>query len=243
MLIQTEQLLSDLKLRGFSLGLTKRLEEAQSAELGYEAFLNLMLEDEKLYRSQERVRRLVKNAKFKGEASLEGFYTKPARGVDKKLLGDLSQLRFLRNGQNIVISGPTGVGKSYLASAIGHHACRNGIQTMFLRVNTLIEKFHLERAKGTYLNYLKRLTTPGILVLDDFGIRPMEASQYQDFYDLVDERGENKSIIITTQLLPENFNEVIEDPVTCEAITDRLVANSIFIKMKGASQRGKVDKV
>jgi|GEM_PF-4580698 DNA replication protein DnaC len=132
-------------------------------------------------------------------------------------------MRFIQSGQNIIISGPTGVGNSYLACALGNNICRNGFTAQFFRINTLIEKFSLERAKGTYLNFIKRLTSASVLILDDFGIKPLEPHSYQDLYD------------------------VIDDPVTCEAITDRVTANSLQIKMSGASYRQKkstqVDKV
>ena len=242
MIEQTGQLLSQLKFIGMQTTLGERLKQAQKEELGYEGFLNLILEDEKRHRHNDKIKRLVKRASFKQQASLEAFQTKPFRGVDKSLLNDLSVLRFLQNGQNILISGPTGVGKSFLGSAIGHHACRNGFTVNFFRMNTLIEKFTLERAKSNYLNFIKRTVTSSLLVLDDFGIKPLEASQYQDLYDVIDERGEDRSLIITTQLPPENWGEIIDDPVTCEAITDRILSKCIHIKMKGSSFRQRKNK-
>ena len=247
MIQQTESLMEHLKLKGMAITLSQRLTQADDQELGYEDFLNVIFEDEKLFRENERVSRLLKRAALQQKASLEAFETKPNRGVDKKILNDLALMRFVQNGQNIVISGPTGVGKSYLACAIGNNICRNGYTTQFYRINTLIEKFTLERAKGTYLNFIKRLTTASVLILDDFGIKPLQAHQYQDLYDVIDERGPDKTLIITTQLPTENWNEVIDDPVTCEAITDRVTANCIRIKMSGASFRQKkrpsIDKV
>lgn len=250
MVQQTEQLLCDLKLIGIQETFGERLKQSQKSELGYEEFLNLILEDEKRHRQNEKIKRLLKRATFKQQASLEAFETMPSRGVDKKLLSDLSILRFIQNGQNILISGPTGVGKSFLASAIGHHACKNGFVVNYFRMNTLIEKFILERAKANYLNFIKKTVTSSILILDDFGIKPLGPQQYQDLYDVIDERGEEKSLIITTQVPPENWSEIIDDPVTCEAITDRVLSNCIKIKMKGESfrqKRGsttrKVDKV
>jgi len=239
MIQQTESLMEHLKLKGMAVTLSQRLAEADDQELGYEDFLNVIFEDEKIFRENERVSRLLKRAALQQKASLEAFETKPNRGVDKKTLNDLALMRFVQNGQNIVISGPTGVGKSYLACAIGNNICRNGFTTQFYRINTLIEKFSLERAKGTYLNFIKRLTTASVLILDDFGIKPLQPHQYQDLYDVIDERGTDKCLIVTTQLPTANWSEVIDDPVTCEAITDRVTANCIRIKMSGASFRQK----
>lgn len=247
MVRQTENLLELLKMKGVQATLSQRLKEAEEQELGYEDFLNVIFEDEKLHRENERVTRLLKRAAMQQKASLEAFETQPNRGVDKKMLNSLSLMRFVQNGQNIILSGPTGVGKSYLACAIGNNVCRNGFTTQYFRMNTLIEKFSLERAKGTYLNFIKRLKTASVLILDDFGIKPLNSHQYQDLYDVIDERGPDRSLIITTQLPLKNWNEVIDDPVTCEAIMDRVTANSVKIPMSGPSFRQKrkdlVDKV
>lgn len=247
MVKQTEELLVNLKMRGALESVAHRLKEAEEGELGYEDFLNVLLEDEKLHRENGRIVRLIKKAALQQMVSLEAFETKPSRGVDKKTLNDLSSMRFIKSGQNIVISGPTGVGKSYLACALGNSACRSGISVQYFRLNSLIEKFALERAKGTYLNFVKRVSSASVLILDDFGIKPLESHQYQDLYDVIDEHGAEKSIIITTQLPVKNWSEVIEDPVICEAITDRVTSNAVQLKMSGASfrqrKRVQVDKV
>ena len=247
MIKQTQSLLEDLKMKGIMATLSQRLQEAQEQELGYEDFLNLIFEDEKLRRENDKITRLLKKAALQQKASLEAFQTKPHRGVDKKMLNDLALMRFVRNGQNIIISGPTGVGKSYLACAIGNNVCRNGFTAQFYRLNTLIEKFRLERAKGSYLHFIKRLVSVSVLIIDDFGIKPLEPHQYQDLYDVVDERGIDGSTIMTTQLPVANWSEVIEDPVICEAITDRLMSGCIKIRMSGESFRqknkGEIDKV
>ncbi len=237
MIKQTENLLEILKMRGVLATLSQRLKEAEEQDLGYEDFLNVIFEDEKIHRDNQKVLRLIKRAALKQKASLEAFETKPSRGVDRRVLSDLALMRFAQRGQNIIISGPTGVGKSYLACAIGNHACRQGFSTQFFRMNTLVEKFNLERAQGTYLNFLKRLKSISILVLDDFGIKPLTSSQYQDLYDVIDERGPDLSLILTTQLPIKNWSEVIGDPIVCEAIMDRITSQAIKIAMSGSSFR------
>ncbi len=237
MIKQTENLLEILKMRGVLATLSQRLKEAEEQDLGYEDFLNVIFEDEKIHRENQKVSRLIKRAALQQKASLEAFETKSNRGVDRRVLSDLALMRFAQRGQNIIISGPTGVGKSYLACAIGNHACRQGFSTQFFRMNTLVEKFNLERAQGTYLNFLKRLKSVSILVLDDFGIKPLTSNQYQDLYDVIDERGPDLSLILTTQLPIKNWSEVIEDPIVCEAIMDRITSQAIKIAMSGSSFR------
>ncbi len=238
----TETLMKELKLYGAHACFEARLKQAQKEKAGYEVFLNLILHDEKEYRKNARVKRLVKRACFRQNACLEGLDNAAQRGVDKTLLQDLATGRFIREGTNILIKGPTGVGKSYLATAIGNHVCRLGLSVAFFRMNALIEKLSLERAKANYLNFLKRVVNFDLLILDDFGIKELQSEQYQDLYDIIDERGDGKSLVLTTQLPAQNWNEVIGDPVSCEAITDRVVSRAITITMKGGSYRKKLTK-
>jgi len=233
----TENLLNNLRLFGIRDGYLQRIKQATTDQMSYEEFLNLALHDEKEYRHNAKIKRLLHRAAFKQSASLEAIDFSPSRGLSKKLVNELAVGRFVDQGNNIIISGPTGVGKSFLANAIGTNLCRQGKAVSFYRMNSLIERIRLERAKGTYLNLLRKICTFELLILDDFGIKPLEAQEYQDVYDILDERGDEKSVIITTQVPPENWNEIISDPVTCEAITDRIVSQSISIKMKGESYR------
>jgi DNA replication protein DnaC len=141
--------LLDLKLHGIREVLNNRLSQARSRGLGYEEFLSMLLQDEAEYRRNTRIRRLLKVAAFKQPASLEDLDFTVPRGLDKKVLRDIGGGRFILDGINIIILGPTGVGKSYLASAIGNAACRSGHTTLFFRMNALIEQMLLARAKGT----------------------------------------------------------------------------------------------
>ena len=235
--IPIENLLRELRLHGMLESLTRRLKEAEAEGLASEDFLGCLLHDEIEYRSNARVKRLLRSAAFRQAASLEGLDYSAARGLDKKRIADLAGCRFIRDGVSILVLGPTGAGKTYLASAIGNAACRRGHTTLFYRLNNLIEQMALARAKGTYLNLVRRLAVAEVLILDDFGIKPLQPQQYQDLYDVIDERGEGKSTIITSQLPPANWSEIIADPVSCEAITDRLASRAIIIEMKGESQR------
>jgi DNA replication protein DnaC len=235
----TQTHLEALRLHGVQLSLASRLQQAQNDGAGFEQFLGWLLEDEVRHRQNARIARLIRGAGFRSAASCEGIDFTAKRNLDRKTVQDLSTSRFIRDGLNVLIAGPCGVGKTHLATAIGNSACRNGHSTLFFRMNSLVEKLAVVRAQGTYLNFLRRVAGADCLILDDFGIKPLAAQQLQDLYDILDERSEGKSTVVTTQLPVANWPEVIPDPVTCEAITDRLVSRAISVVMKGESYRKK----
>jgi DNA replication protein DnaC len=233
----------ELSLKGVRETLSRRVKEALDSDLDYEGFLNLILFDELQFRKDLRQQRLVKAAGFRTQASLEGITYEKIRNFDKKTIQEIARMHFLDDGINIIIHGATGVGKTYLSTAIGNHVCRNGRSTIFVKMNLLLEKIALARIEGTYLNLLKRVRATDLLIIDDFGIKALTEQQFQDFYDVLDERDNGKSTIITTQLPPENWNEVIPDPLVCEAISDRLTARSMKLLVKGPSKRSEKSKV
>jgi DNA replication protein DnaC len=232
-----ESQLVELKLSGIKASLTRRLEEARQTSLSHVEFLNLVLQDEITNRKNARICRLQRNAGFRSQASCEGIDFTFPRGLNKRTIQDIVRGDYIDHGKNLLIFGPTGVGKTHIATAIGNSACRGGRSVLFLRMNTLIERIAISRAQGTWLNFLKKLSAPEILILDDFGIKPLCPQQFQDLYDVIDERGEGKSLIITSQVPVANWSEVISDPVVCEAITDRIVHKSEIVQLEGESYR------
>jgi DNA replication protein DnaC len=233
----TQNHLEALRLHGIRLSLANRLREAQNDGQGLEQFLGHLLDDEIQHRKNSRVARLIRTAGFRSQAACENIDFTAKRNLDRKIVQDLSTSRFIRDGLNVLISGPCGVGKTHLATAIGNSACRNGFSTLFFRMNTLLEKLLVVRAQGTYLSFLKRVAGVDCLLLDDFGLKPLAPTQHQDLYDILDERSNGKATIVTTQLPVANWQEAIPDPVTCEAITDRLVSRAIRVELHGESYR------
>ena len=153
------------------------------------------------------------------------------------------ELRFLREPRNVLILGPTGVGKTFLATAIGNHACRVGFSCLFVGVNVLVERLTLARADGTFLKYRDRLVKTDVLILDDLGIRTLPPETIQDLYDILEERYQTRSTIITSQLPLANWKEVIDDAVALETILDRLIHGAVKIELSGESYRKKRAKV
>lgn len=232
----------ELSLKGMRENLSRRIKEALDSDLDYEGFMNLVLFDEVQYRQNARRARLLKAAGFRTQANLESVTYEKIRNFEKKTIQEIAKLRFIDDGTNILIFGATGVGKTFLATAIGNHVCRCGRTVIFMKMNLLLEKLALARAEGTYLNFLKRISATDLLIVDDFGIKALTEQQFQDFYDVLGERESGKSTIVTTQLPAENWNEVIQDALVCEAISDRLTAQAIKLNIKGPSKRGEKKK-
>lgn len=243
MIEETKNTLARLKFHGMLATLDLRLTEATSHGWGHSEFLGALITDEKTYRDNQATSRRIRGAHFRTEASFEQFDLTAKRNVGKTIVQDLMELRFLREPRNVLILGPTGVGKTFLATAIGNHACRVGFSCLFVGVNVLVERITLARADGTFLKYRDRLVKADVLILDDLGIRTLPPETIQDLYDILEERYQTRSTIITSQLPLANWKEVIDDAVALEAILDRLIHGAVKIELSGESYRKKRAKV
>jgi len=242
MIEQTKKILSELKCHGMLSSLDLRLTEATSNGWGHSEFLSALSTDEKSYRDNRKTARRIKAAQFRTDASLERFDFTVRRSIVKTQIQDLMELRFLREPRNILILGQTGVGKTFLATAIGNHACRSGFTTLFIGVNHLIDRLALARADGTFLNFRDKLIRADLLILDDLGLKILPPETVQDLYDVLEERYQSKSTMITSQLPVANWKEVIEDAVVLEAILDRLIHGAVTLQVEGESYRKKLRK-
>lgn len=237
MIEQTKNTLAQLKLHGALSTLDLRLNEATSNGWSHADLIAALVTDEKHYRDQQKTKRLLKTARFRTDACFERLDLSAKRNITKTQVQDLMELKFLKDPRNVIVLGPTGVGKTFLATAIGNHACRHGHSCVFIGVNLLIERLAMSRADGTYLKYRDRLIKADLLILDDLGIKRLPTETIQDLYDLLEERYGKKATIITSQLPFENWKEVIDDPVAFEAIMDRLINSSVKLTLKGESYR------
>lgn len=243
MIEETKNALGRMKFHGMLATLDIRLTEATSHGWGHGEFLSALITDEKTYRDNQATSRRIKGAQFRTEASFEHFDFTAKRSIGRTQIQDLMELRFLREPRNVLILGPTGVGKTFLATAIGNHVCRSGFSCLFVGVNLLIEKITLARADGTFMKYRDRLAKADILILDDLGIKTLPPETVQDLYDILEERYQTRSTIITSQLPLTNWKEVIEDAVALEAILDRLIHGAVRIDLTGESYRKKRAKI
>jgi DNA replication protein DnaC len=233
--------LNKLKMTGLKESLDYRLKEAIKSNLSYQEFLSLILEDEVLYRSNRRSEMLKRRAKFKDQATLESFEADPKRGVSRSMVKQLQTLQFMASFENIVLFGNTGAGKSYLAQAIGHAACHSGREACFIPMNYLFSQIKAAEKAGTYLSYLKRLGQVPLLILDDFGLRSYTHHEATLLYQILEDRYQRGSTIITTQTRPEGWKDLFEDPVIAESIIDRILPCSHQIEFKSTADSYRVN--
>lgn len=240
----TNNQLHQLRLWGMTKTLPTRLQEGQQEKWSYSEFLNGLLLDEIRYREQKSSEGRLRKAKFRSQADFDHFDYALRRSLSKTQVKELQELTFMKSHQNLLLLGPTGVGKTFVATAIGHQACMEGHTVLFEGMNCLIETIRLHRMAGTFLRHRKKLIEADLLIIDDLGIKPLDGVMVQDLYDLLEERYLKKSTIITSQLPVTNWKEVITDPVVFEAIVDR-VAHGYMIEITGESYRKRrgVDKV
>ena len=235
---QTIRKLNALKLFGMAQSFERRHNQPDHRDLTAEDFLGLLIDDETLYRQNKRQTRLLQAAHLKiTNACLEGIDYEPPRGLMKSKVLALQNTEWIESHQNILMTGPTGVGKSYLACAFAQWACRQGCSTLYTRWPRLLGDMLAARGEGNYLKYLKKLTQVEVLVIDDFGLNALTESDRKDFMEIVEDRHMTASTIIVSQLPLSHWHEYIGDATIADAICDRLFQLANKFEMKGGSMR------
>lgn len=201
--------------------------------------LQLLIQAEKDQRWTNRYGRLIKNAGFRYQATLDQLDTSKQRGLDTSQINNLSVGTYLKNGEAILISGCAGVGKSFLASAFGHQACRQGHAVAYYNVQKLMNQLKVARLDGSFLKSMERLAKVDLLILDDFGLTPMDSNQQNDFMELIEDRHARRSSIIASQLPVSAWFDIFPEATVADAILDRIVHTSHRIELKGDSLRKK----
>ena len=228
-----------MKLYGMLKTLDLRLSESVSQNWGTADFLSALITDEKSYRSMAQINRRLKSAGFRTQSTFETLDYTAKRTLTKSQVKDLMQLQFIKvSPQNLMIVGPTGVGKTFLATAIGNHACRHGHTTIFMGVSVFIERMMMARSDGTYLRLRDRLIKTDLLIIDDIGLKKLPALIVQDLHDLLEERQE-KCTLITSQLPLKNWSEIIDDELALDTVVDKLKHGSLHMILEGDSYRKK----
>jgi len=235
---QTISKLNDMKLTGMAKAYQDRRIKPDHKDLSFDEFFGILVDDEHIYRKNKRLKRLLKRAKFKiSSACLEEIDYRQQRGLQKTRVVNLQNASWLENHQNILITGPTGVGKTYLACAFGNWACRNGFTTAYFRWPRLFGDILASKGEGNYLKHLKKLAKTNLLIIDDFGINSLSDNDRKDFLEIVEDRYMAGSTVFTSQMPVKEWHEFIGDPTIADAVMDRILHVSHKFDLKGGSMR------
>jgi DNA replication protein DnaC len=237
MMQQTLDRLYDLKLKGMAGALEDQLRRGHASELSFEERLTLLVEQQWMLREQQRTGRRLKSACLKQNACAEDIDYRHPRGLDRGVMEDLLTCSWIRTRRNVILTGATGLGKTWLACALADRACRGGLTAQYYRVMRLTTELALARADGSYLKLLDRLARVELLVLDDWGLSPLEGQAQHDLLELVDDRAGKRSMLVTSQLPVSKWHVTVGDPSVADALLDRIIGTAQQIALKGRSMR------
>ena len=217
----TLDLLHELRLAGMAQAFQEQTAMPDLGELSFEDRLSLLLEREKTDREQRRYQRLKGHAKLHLDATIEDLNFKAPRGLDRSLVLRLASGQWISDGQTVLVTGATGSGKSYLACALGHQACRNGISTRYYRLSRLLDELTLARGDGSYPKLVQRLARTWLLILDDWGLASLSGQGRHDLLEILDDRYARRGTLLASQVPLEHWHDVVGDPTFADAILDR----------------------
>lgn len=229
--------LQQLRLSGMARALQDQFVMADVEQLSFEERLGLLVEHEMTVRADRQLQYRLRNAKLQQSACLEDLDYRPSRGLSKAHLQPLISCRWLNEHLNCLITGPTGVGKTWIASALAQHACRQGFRARYTRLPRLLDELQIARADGRYHRLLKDYAKTQLLIIDDWGITPPNAEGRRDLLEILDDRHNRQSTIVTSQLPVAAWHDYLTEPTVADAILDRLVHNAYQLNLSGGSLR------
>ncbi|MCY7293552.1 MAG: IS21-like element helper ATPase IstB [Ferruginibacter sp.] len=235
----TLEKMKKMKLNGMFRALKTSLESGKKEEYTSDEMVAHIVEAEWDERQNRSIEQKVKNARFRYKAAIEEFHYNADRNMERNQLMRFAECTFIDKHENILITGSTGIGKSYIASAIGHQACSLGYRVLYHNVPKLFSKLKMAKADGTYAKEIAKIERQHLLILDDFGIQPFDAQSRAALMEIIEDRHGKCSIIITSQVPVSKWHEVIGEKTVADAILDRIIHEAHRLELKGESMRKK----
>jgi DNA replication protein DnaC len=234
--------LRELRLTGMQKALIDQMDLPDRDTLSFDERFGLLVDSEYTERENRRLKTRLKRARLRQAATVEDIDYRHPRGLDKSLMLSLAGCDWIHQHHNVIITGPTGAGKSYLACALGNKACREGHPVLYYRIARLFQELAIAKADGRYDKVLRALARSKLLVLDDWGTAPLTDEQRRDLFEVIEDRYDRGSTLIAAQLPVKHWHETIGDPTLADAILDRLIHNAYTITLKGESMRKRKTK-
>lgn len=232
-----------MKFYGMLTALEEQMQMADISKLSFEDRLALLVDREMTERENRRLKTRLRKAKLRQNACIEDIDFRHPRGLDKTLFMQLADCRYLKEHNNVLIIGPTGVGKTYLACALAQNACRKGYTALYFRLPRLLHELSIAKADGRYSKLLTSIARTDLLVLDDWGLSKFVKEQRHDLLEILEDRNGLRSTLVTSQLPVKHWHEIIADPTLADAILDRFIHNAYKLNLEGDSMRKKLSKL
>jgi DNA replication protein DnaC len=234
---QLENKMRMVKLSGMVETLSMRLDQAQKEGLAFSQFLEILLEDEVQHRANKRLAIRLSRARFEEEKNLEGFDFNFNPKLPAAYIRELATCQFIERKESLILCGPVGVGKTHLAQALGHQACRAGYNVLFIKASRLLSDLGGGRADDSWEKRMQHYLKPHLLILDDFAMKEFTKTQAEDLYELIDRRHHTSSLLVTANRAPKDWYPLFPNPVIAESALDRLVSCAHVITLTGKSYR------
>lgn len=231
--------MKQMKLYGMYNAFKTAIETGKTDDYTLDQFVSMVIDAEYDDRNNRKIERMIKNAKFHYKASIENIIYEPSRNIDRTKLLRLAECSYIEDSENILLTGSTGAGKSYIATALGYQACIQGYKVMYFNTTKLFSKLKMAKADGSYLKELAKMERHQVIILDDFGLQPLDSQNRIALLEIMEDRNNKGSMIVTSQIPVKGWYEIIGEKTIADAVLDRLIHQSHRIELTGESMRRK----